>query len=531
MTGLRTDLTGTAQLTGFALRRERTRILLWVVGIVGLVVMTAASVKGLYPTQADLDEAAAASEGNAAAIVFNGPAQSLDTVGGQVAFQVGSMGLVVVALMSLLMVGRLTRGEEEAGRLEMVRSLPVGSQAPTAAASLAVAVINAAVGLLVTGALLGLDLPVGGAVTFGASFVLVGLVFAGVALVAAQISENTRVVYGMSGAVLGAAFVLRAVGDIGDGTISWFSPIGWAQKARPFAGEQWWPFLPLVVAIAALLGAAKAVNARRDLGGGIVAPRPGRATAAPSLGHPLGLAVRMQRGSVIGWSTGILVIGAAYGSLAEGIDDFVGDNEALAEMLARAGGATITDSYLATCFIILALTGAGFSVQSALRLRSEETALRVEPLLATPVSRWRWAASHLTVAFGGSVILLAVAGGSVGLVHGLVSGDLAEVPRLLGASLAHAPAMWVMVGITTVLVGLVPRAVAMAWAVLSLCFVVGLLGELLGLPGWMRDVSPFEHVPQLPAADLAVLPLAVLTALATGLTGIGLAGLRHRDIG
>ena len=64
--------------------------------------------------------------------------------------------------------------------------------------------------------------------------------------VAAQITENTRVVYAIGGLVLGAAFVLRAVGDIGDGTISWLSPIGWAQKTRPFAGDVWWPFLIVI---------------------------------------------------------------------------------------------------------------------------------------------------------------------------------------------------------------------------------------------------------------------------------------------
>ena len=102
--------------------------------------------KGLYPTAADLRQAAVASEGNAAAIVFNGPAQGLDTLGGQVAFQVGAFGLVVVALMSLLMVGRLTRGEEEAGRLELLRSLPIGPHAPTTSAMLAVAGMDVAVG-------------------------------------------------------------------------------------------------------------------------------------------------------------------------------------------------------------------------------------------------------------------------------------------------------------------------------------------------------------------------------------------------
>lgn len=68
----RTDsLTATAPLTRFALRRDRVRIVVWIAGIVLLVVATVGSIKGLYPNQAELDKAARASEGNAAAIIFN----------------------------------------------------------------------------------------------------------------------------------------------------------------------------------------------------------------------------------------------------------------------------------------------------------------------------------------------------------------------------------------------------------------------------------------------------------------------------
>jgi ABC-2 type transport system permease protein len=47
----------------------------------------------------------------------------------------------------------------------------------------------------------------------------------------------------------------------------------------------------------------------------------------------------------------------------------------------------------------------------------------------------------------------------------------------------------------------------------------------------IQNLSPFQHVPQYPAADLRVLPLVTLTATAAALTVIGLVGLRHRDIG
>jgi ABC-2 type transport system permease protein len=526
-----TSLAGTFALTRFIVRRDRIRILVWIVAIVALAALAAVGIEGLFPTQAALDQTAAATVGNAAVIAFNGPAQGLNTVGGQVAFQFGAPGMVLVALMSIFMLGRLTRGEEEAGRLEVVRSLPVGIHANTLAAGLTVAAMNLAVGVLSAGALIAQGLPVAGSVVFGVSFILVGLVFGGVALLVAQVTESTRVVYGVAGAMLGAAFVLRAIGDIGDGTISWLSPIGVAQKARPFADERWWPFLPLVAVTLLLVAAAAALTVRRDLGAGLVAPRPGPSAAAPSLGYPLGLAFRLQRGSLLGWGTGVLVIAIAYGWIGPTVDTFVGQNQALAELLAGTGGGSLTDLYFATSFRIMALIATGFAIQSALRVRSEETSMHAELVLATPVSRWRFAASHLAVAYAGSVVLLAVAGLATGLTYGLAGGGMDSVPRLVGAALVYAPAMWIMVGLAIALDGLVPRWVGASWAILAACLVVGFLGAVLGLPQWLQDLSPFERVPQLPAASLTVAPLLVMSAVAAGLTLIGLTGLRRRDIG
>ncbi len=526
-----TSLTGTLALTRFILRRDRIRILVWIVSIVVLAALTAVGIKGLFPSQAALDQTAAATQHNAAAIAFNGPAEGLNTVGGQVAFQFGAGGMVLVALMSLFMVGRLTRGEEEAGRLELMRSLPVGLHANTFAAALTVAAMNVAVGVLIAAVLIAQDLPATGSIVFGVSFILVGLVFVGVALVVAQVTENTRVVYGVTGAVLGAAYLLRAIGDIGDGTVSWFSPIGVAQKARPFAGERWWPFLLVVGVTVLLVATAAAAAVRRDLGAGLVASRPGRSAAAPSLGNPLGLAVRLQRASLLGWGAGVLVIGMAYGWIGPSVDTFIGQNKALAEVLAGAGGGSLTDKYFAASFRIIALIATGFAVQSALRVRSEETSMRAESVLATPVSRWRFAASHLAVAFVGSVILLAVAGLATGLTYGVAGGGMQSVPRLVGAALVYAPPMWIMIGLAIALDGLVPRWVGASWAILAACVVVGFLGAVLHLPRWLQDLSPFERVPQLPAGSLTLLPLLVISALAAGLTLAGLGGLRRRDLG
>jgi ABC-2 type transport system permease protein len=530
VTAVAQSLAGALELARLIVRRDRIRILIWVLSIAAMVAVVVASIKGLYPTQASLDKAAAASN-NAAAIAFNGPAQGLDTVGGEVAFQSGALGMVLVGLMSLFMSGGLTRGEEEAGRLELLLSLPVGSHGQMAATAIVVTAMNAAVAILSVVALLGQNLPLAGSISMGTSYFLVGLLFGAIAMLIAQVTENTRVVYGSTGALVAAAFILRAFGDISNGELSWLSPIGVAQKARPYASERWWPFLVLVAGIAIVSAATAALSARRDLGGGLVAPRPGRMAAAPSLGRPIGLAFRLQRGSLLGWGAGVLVAGIAYGTITTDIQAFINSNPALVEMMARAGGPSVIDSYLGTSYLVMALLASGFSIQSAARLRSEETALRAEPVLATPVSRWRWAWSHLAIAFVGSVALLAVVGLSTAISYALVGGGAGVVVRDSSAALVYAPAMWLMIGLTVALVGLVPRGLAAAWAYLAVCFVFGFLGTIIAVPSWVRDLSPFQHVPLLPAAHLDPLPLAALTAIAAALTLSGLVGLRRRDIG
>jgi polyether ionophore transport system permease protein len=515
----------------FTARREWVRITVWIASIVAVVGLTAASIKTLFPTQAALDQAAAASAKNAAAIAFNGPVQGLDTVGGEVAFQAGTIGLILVALMSLLLTARYTRAEEESGRTELLRATVLGRHAQTAAALVLVTAMNGVVAVTTALLLIGQGLPTAGSVTFGLSFLAIGIVFTALALVTAQINESSRTASGLAGAVLGVAFILRAVGDIGDGRLSWLSPIGWSQKPRPFAGERWWPFLvPATITVALLLVAA-ILTTRRDYGAGLVQPRPGRAAASAAFGSAFGLAARLQRSTVVWWAVGLFVLGFVYGSIATDIEDFVGDNETLKQLMAAAGGASITDAYFGTAMLTCALIAAGFAVQSALRARTEETTLHAEYVLATRASRYRWLASHLTIAAAGSLAVLSAAGLGAGIPYAVQVSDPSQISRLLGAALAYLPAVWLLVGVVGALFGLAPRAAAATWALVGGYFVVGFLGDVLGLPRWVMNLSPFEQTPQLPAKPLTLTPLAVMLAISAALTAMGFLRFRRRDIG
>lgn len=532
-------MTGWTLLLRHHLRRDRWMYVPWLVGVVVLFWSQGVSVVGLYGSQAELDKAAAASEDNAAFIAMAGPARALDTVGGQVFWQASAFGAIVVGLMSMFLIGRHTRAEEESGRDELVRSGAVGRHAPLTAA-LAVAVlanlvIGVAVALSLTSVrgdvpLEGLPLPAADNWAVGLGLAACGWVFAATALIAAQVTQSTRGMYGIAGAVLGLAFALRAVGDVSGGALSWASPIGWYQSMRAYDDLRWWPLALLVVAAAAAGVAAYALFGRRDIGSGLWAARPGPAIAERGLRSGVGLAWRLQRGTIIGWTAGLVLTGLAYGSIGNSVEDLLGDSD-IAQTLGGDVTDNLVDGFYATSIVMLALIACGFAISSALRPRGEEEAGHAEVLLATALSRRDWLLGHLLMTVGGTVVVVAAAGFSMGGAYALTTGDGGAVLRLGLASLTVIPAVLVLAGVAVLLYGLGPRLVVLAWLPLVLAVVVLMLSEALRLPAWVQDLSPFHHLALAPAESVAWAPVLLLAVLAAALGVAGQVTLSRRSIG
>jgi polyether ionophore transport system permease protein len=524
-------LDGTGALVRLILRLDRIRLPVWVVAILGLVYASASAVQGIYSTQAELDAYARTMGNSPAAIAFSGPPIALNTAGGVTVFEVNQSAMIAVALMAIFLVVRHTRGDEEEGRTELLRSTVVGRHAPTVAALFVVGAASAVVGAGVTVSLISLGLPVGGSVAYGVSLGLLGLAFTAIGACAAQVSSNGRAAIGMSLVALATSFVLRAMGDVGNGVLSWLSPMGWMQAVRPFGDERWWPMFVLLAFTGVMLGVAAGLTSHRDLGAGLVQPRPGPAGASPRLGSATGLATRLQRGSIVAWTAGAFLFGAIFGGFGPEMEEFVRNQPDLAEVFLQASGASIVEQYFVTVLLLLAIGLSGFTVSSALRLRAEESSGRAESLLSTGLSRSRWALGGLAVTVAGTLVVFGAGGLGTGLFYGLAGGDMGEMPTLLSAALAFAPAALVLGGVAVLLFGQVPRATMAAWAVLGTCFVFAYLGVLLDIPRWLRNLSPFEHVTGAPVEPITVTPLLVLTGIALALAGIGLLRWQRRDIG
>jgi len=525
-------LRGTGSLLRLVLRLDRVRLLVWLLGIGATAVGSAASLRTLYPDQRSIDQYARLFGDNPALVAFAGPGYGFDdpNLGVILVNEVQLWACLGAALMSIFLVNRHTRQDEDAERVELLGASTVGRHAPGGAAVLAVAGANVVLGAGLAAGFVALGYAVAGSVALAASITASGLAFTAVTALVAQVAGAGRATLGLGTALLGVAFVLRAVGDIADHWVRWLSPIGLAQGGRAYAGERWWPLLVLLVASGVVLAAAAALLTHRDLGSGILPQRPGPRRAAAWLDGPVGLAVRLQRGTVVAWTVGVLLMGVVYGSIGDDVEEMVEENPTYADFLAQLEGVDLTDAFLATATSQLAMLGAGFAVSAALRARSEEAAGRAEPVLAGPVSRTRWVGSHLLVAVVGAVVVVVAGGLGTGVAFATVTGDGGAVLRMTAAALAAVPAVLVLAALALALFGTSARLALAAWAAFAVVVLVELFGELLRLPAGLRDVSPFRHAGGLPAEQLRVLPLLVLATLTVVLATLGLRTFGERDV-
>ena len=231
-------LTGTRGLVRVALRLDRWRTL-------GLGAVGRADRAGLDEraeqvyTTPEQRQARATLIASPAATALAGPGYGLDdyTIGAMTANELALWIMLPVAIMALLAVTRHLRAPEEDGRLELVRSEPVGSAAPVVAGLVAATVARWPSGCLTF-------LPLcpaagtGGLRAAARGVVVVGLVLAGVSAVASQLSAQARTASSLGMAVVGVAFLLRAMGDVrgpqSTSVLTWLSPFGWAQATAPY---------------------------------------------------------------------------------------------------------------------------------------------------------------------------------------------------------------------------------------------------------------------------------------------------------
>ncbi|WP_019378821.1 ABC transporter permease [Virgibacillus halodenitrificans] len=524
--------------TGFLLRfigrQDRIRIPLWLLGISFFTLVVPVAFKDMYPTQQERDVMAKTMENPAmTAMVGTG---NLDhyTIGAMTAHQMLLLTAVVVGLMSILLLTRHTRGDEEEGRSELIHSLPVGRLANLMAACIVVIGTNVLLALITGFGLYALGIEtmnLEGSLLYGAILGGTGIIFAGVTALFSQLSENSRSVIGYSIALLIIAYLVRAVGDVSNKALSWFSPLGWITQAEVYATNNWWLVILMVGVSIVLFLIAAFLNIIRDLEAGFLPSRPGKETASLVLQHPIGLALKLQRTGTIAWALGLFVIGVSYGSVLGDLETFFEGNEMLENMLVDKAGYSMTEQFIPMLMMVIAILATVPPIMAINKLLGEEKKNRVDHLLSKAVSRSRLLGSYLVIAIINGVIMLSLAAIGLWAAGTAVMDDAFSFWSIYSAAIVYYPAMLVMIGVVVFLIGVLPKLASIIWIYIVYSFFVLYLGGLFDLPEWVGKLSPFGYIPQLPVEEMEWLPVSLLLLTTIILMVVGFIGYNKRDIG
>jgi ABC-2 type transport system permease protein len=131
---------------------------------------------------------------------------------------------------------------------------------------------------------------------------------------------------------------------------------------------------------------------------------------------------------------------------------------------------------------------------------------------------------------GASVVLLLLTGALAGYFAAGVDGDYSLVADGVAASAVGIPSVLMVLGLAVALHAVAPRLVVFTWIPVVAGALIELFGDMLQFPDWLRQISPFEHTPALPAEELTAAPLVVQVSVAVGLVAFGLWKISHRDI-
>ncbi len=531
---------GTTALLRHTLRTERVRFFVWVLSF--FVLMSVVTyVNGQFTAQ-EMKELVIHSTGEPGMRMLVSPitAEGAGEISRFVFFRFSFVFSLLVVLMNIQIANRLTRHEEETRRADLIATSGAGRYARLLSALLVLVGLNFAVALAMWGGLLINGIEPFGSLIAGLSYGALGVVFAALTACAAQLSSHVSGVAAISGFTFAGVFLINSLagargtveGEIVNDTLhfqgfeasslAYLSPMGWTQEIYPFDDRNLWIFLLFAAAFIVLTSAAFALVDKRDVGAGVLRERKGRERSGPISLRPLGLALRLDRGVMLGWLFGTMfmafVFGAAVGDLGVAFEDHAVFGEVFTEAAEQFPFMLISVFAMAVPF---------YARAAVLRMRREEATGPLELGLSTTLSKARWLTSKVLMLIAFSFLCLFAATLSLGFA---MEASLGEIGEFLAAAAFQGGAAFVLTGLFLVFLALVPRQTgALSLAVIILSIAVGSwFGPMLDLPQRVMDFSPFSHVAFEPE-NAEPLRIALLYGFGMTACAIGITGFLRRD--
>jgi ABC-2 type transport system permease protein len=474
---------------------------------------------------------------NAGISALVGPANQIGTVPGFTAWKCLTVLAIIGSVWGIFTSAKLTRGEEDAGRWEV---LLVGAVTRKGAATQALLGMAAGVSaLFVTTSIIsvavGRDAKVGisadAAVYFSVAIVSGAIMFLTVGAFCSQLSTSRRQAAGLSSVLLGASYAVRMIADSSSGLawLRWATPLGWIENLQPLTNPHSVALVPIVALVAVMALGTVHLAGRRDLGAGVLSDRSSVKVIRRLPTTPIGLTLYLSRSVVVAWAVSILAYGLLLGGIAKSGGKIITSTPSLRLAFARLG-VSGAEAYLSVALLIMAVVMSFIALGQISAARKEESSGQLENLVVRPFSRTAWLGERIAL----GITVLVTGGLFAGFATwvGAIS-DHANVhlSSLLSAGVNVAFPALLLFGVGVLALGVAPRLVSIITYSLFVWFLlIELVGSEVKVNHWILDLSAFHQMAASPAAPVAWTANATMGAIALASAIIGVEFFRRRDL-
>jgi ABC-2 type transport system permease protein len=469
----------------------------------------------------------------------------VNTLGGFISWHYGAYFALLAGLWSILALSSTLAGEARRGSLEFALATPLSRRIVAIeklaghVVALIVAMALISVAAWVTGAafakLPGDAIAPSAAIEFGVGLGAKALVAGSIAFALAGFIGRGAAA-GLAGAIMVAGYVLngyRALVPAFDGPagLTWFA---WTRDHLPLAGSTDWAGVGLVLIVSAvLLAIGVEAFARRDVGVITAIRTPRLPRVLLGVRGPVSRSFGDLLPSALAWGIGLGLYGflMAVSSrvFTEELANSPGMLEAVRNMVPGVD-MTTTAGFLQLAFVDLGLVLVALAAATFIAGRaSDESGGRLELLLSTPLTRAGWTVASAIGVWLAIVVTDAFLAASIGVGVAMAGSDPVQ-PLIGSATLALYGAAMAGIGFA---VGGLTRASFAAPAVLVVAIgtsLADILGDALGLPDWFRQLALSSHMGEPMVGTWDPAGMVACLVLAAGGLGLGLWGMRRRDV-
>jgi len=527
-----------AAVAAISARRAVRPALAWGLVFGAMIAATMAAYRATFPTPASRAALVRSFEGNPAFEAIFGITHHLDTVAGYTAYKTLFTLIILGAIWGLFVSTRLLRGEEDAGRWDLLlagrttRAGATGQVVVALGAGLAALWLPTAVLAVAGGRSATVGIGVGASLFLATAATAAAAMFMAVGVLASQLCATRRGANLCGAGVLAISYLIRMAADSDPriGWLRWASPIGWIEELRPLTGSRWPAFLPIVALVAAAVTAGALIAGRRDVGSSVFAGRTPESHTR-LLGSQSGLTLRLTGPQIATWTVALAVTGLVLGLVTQSAGESLQGSPTLERVIARLGATgSGAVTYLGFTFVVAAGLVAVAVAGQITAIRNEEAAGHLDNLLVRSVPRWRWLAVRLGAGLG-LVIGASLLTGVAAWIGAATQHAAVGFGALVEAGLNVAPPAVFVLGFGALVYGLWPRAAIPAtYGLVVWSFLVETFASTAGAGHWLRDTSPFLHITPAPAADPNWGAAFGLVALGLLAGAAGVAAFSRRDL-